>query len=129
MFLIYFCGDLYRDMERRFIIVILISAFLHGLSFSDTSSVSANNTPSPESFRYIELSYNLQLPVSPGSLLFDKVEQVVIYRDNQFQKITNSFSYYNRISKINQAFSEYASELSQIRQKRSAISLICQLQI
>jgi hypothetical protein len=69
------------------------------------------------------------MPIKPGALLFDRVEQLIVSHDNNFQRISSSFFYFNRINRINHALAHYSAEMCQIRQKNSTGVLHCQLQI
>jgi hypothetical protein len=82
-----------------------------------------------ESVEDIGLSYNLYLPFTPGSALSDKVEQIVVFQNNNSEKTHLLLSTTCEKNKGIQQITQYYNVFMQSQQLRTTAVYNCKLQI
>ncbi len=75
------------------------------------------------------LSYNLNLPIHAGSLLPEKVQQIIINQINQHRRLSSRFASFSSDDIVSQLIHRYTTEVFHNLQVRSSTEFICELQI
>ncbi|MBN1791946.1 MAG: hypothetical protein JW830_15725 [Bacteroidales bacterium] len=75
------------------------------------------------------LSYNLNLPFHAGSLLPEKVQQIIINQITHHRRLSLRFAFFSSDDIVIQLIHRYTAEVFHNLQVRSATEFICELQI